>query len=318
MNKALARVPIPISGLMLALAALGNLLLPYGAAYRNLLGLMAGCVFLLITAKVITHPKCVQDAFKNPVVASVTPTFSMGLMILSTYIRPYAYSLAYGIWLLSLVLHIILIVWFSAGYIRGFHINNVFPSYFIVFVGIVTGSVTAPMYQMMSLGQILFWFGFLANLILLPVVIYRLLVIKKMPEETLPTVVILAAPTSLCLAGYLNTFPEKNLALLAFMTSLALLLIVIALSQMPKLFSLQYYPSYSAFTFPFVISAIAIKGASAFLFSSGWNIPLLRYTGSFLEVWSVLIVGYVTLRYTAILLPLREMAPKPAKKRIKV
>ena len=38
MGKVIERVPIPMAGLMLALAALGNLLSPYGSTYKYFWG----------------------------------------------------------------------------------------------------------------------------------------------------------------------------------------------------------------------------------------------------------------------------------------
>ncbi|MDF2890110.1 MAG: C4-dicarboxylate transporter [Clostridia bacterium] len=84
------KLPLPIAGLMLALAAAGNLLLSYGGIYRNLFGVIAGIVLVLLLAKVLIMPKAIKEGFENPVVASVMPTFSMGLILLSTYLKPYA------------------------------------------------------------------------------------------------------------------------------------------------------------------------------------------------------------------------------------
>ncbi|MCW3488505.1 TDT family transporter [Dethiobacter alkaliphilus] len=308
MGKVIQKIPIPIAGLMLGMAALGNLLGVYGSAYRNIFGLLAGVIFVLLVSKFVTTPQCLREGFDNPVVASVTPTFSMGIMLLSTYLLPYTYSVAYGLWLFGVLLHIGLIAYFTKRYIVGFNIKKVFPSYFIVYVGIVVASVTAPAYNLLALGQVLFWFGFAANLVLLPIVFYRFFIIKEIPEAALPTTIIFAAPTSLCLAGYLNSFPEKNMAVLGFLVSLSLLLIVFSLSYLPKLLKLQFYPSYSAFTFPIVISAIGIKGANAAFMAGGLQLPLLVHVATFLEVVAVLLVVYVFARYIGHLLPLRQVA----------
>jgi len=40
-------------------------------------------------------------------------------------------------------------------------LKKVFASYFIVYVGIVVASITAPVFGKQSLGEIIFWFGFI-------------------------------------------------------------------------------------------------------------------------------------------------------------
>lgn len=63
---------------------------------------------------------------------------------------------------------------------------------------------------MANAGKAAFWFGFVTYLILLPIVIYRVLKVKGMPEQTLPTIAIFAAPASLLLAGYMKSFQAKT------------------------------------------------------------------------------------------------------------
>jgi exfoliative toxin A/B len=291
------KLPLPIAGLMLALAAAGNLLLSYGSIYRNLFGVIAGIVLALLLAKVLIMPIAIKEGFENPVVASVMPTFSMGLILLSTYLKPYAASTAYYLWLLGVALHCILIVLFTKKYIVKFNIKKVFPSYFIVYVGIVCASVTAPAFGLLQLGQYIFWFGFIAYLVLLPIILYRTFIVKEIPEPAMPTLAIYTAPASLCLAGYLNSFQSKSMLMIIFLSILSLFMFISVIVAMPKLLKLNFYPSYSAFTFPFVITAIAMKGVYAYLLKSESSIFFLGYLVNLLELWAIVMVIYVLLRY---------------------
>ena len=106
-------------------------------------------------------------------------------------------------WIIGFALHIVLILWFTKKFVLNFKIKQVFPAWFIVYVGIVVGSVTGPAYKMAAVGQIAFWFGFVTYLILLPIIIYRVVKVQEMAEPTLPTLAIFAAPASLLLAGYM-------------------------------------------------------------------------------------------------------------------
>lgn len=297
----LKKLPLPIAGLMLGLAATGNLLLSYGSVYRNIFGALSGIVLILLLAKLLAMPQAVKEGFGNPVVASVMPTFSMGLMLLSTYIKPYTASAAYYIWLLGIVLHCMLIVAFTMKYILKFNIKKVFPSYFIVYVGIISASVTAPTFDKAMLGQYIFWFGFISYLVLLPVALYRTFKVKEVPEPAVPTLTIYTAPASLCLAGYLNSFQSKSMLMVGFLAVLSLMMFVLVIINMPRLLKLQFYPSYSAFTFPFVITAIAMKGTNGYLTKAGIGIPFMGYWVNLLELWAVVMVLYVLIKYVLFL-----------------
>lgn len=297
MEQILKKYPVPIVGLMLGLAAAGNLVQSYGEVYRNIFGVISALLFILMIAKFVKYPKGVAEALDNPVVASVFPTFSMGIMLLSTYIKPFAAQLAFIIWIIGVALHTILILWFTKKFVLDFKIKKVFPSWFIVYVGIVVASVTGPAYKMASIGQAAFWFGLITYIILLPIVIYRVIKVREMPEATLPTLVIFAAPASLLLAGYMNSFSEKNMAIVWFLMSLSIIMYVVVIIMLFKLLKLKFYPSYSGFTFPLVISGIAMKLTNGFLTKSGQPISWLKYLVKFQEVVAVVIVLYVLFRY---------------------
>ncbi len=297
MNAMVKRIPIPIAGLALALAAMGNLVASYGEIYRKVFGILSFGLICLLLAKIIIMPKSLNEGFNNPLVASVMPTFSMALIILSTYIKPYSSGLAFGIWLLGLGIHTILIICFTKKYIFNFKMENVFPSYFIVYVGVVTGSITAPAFGLPRWGQAIFWFGFIMYLVLLLPVAYRVVVKGNIGQPAIPSMAIFAAPASLCLAGYLNSFQDKSMGIIGFLAALSILMFLAVMIYVPRMLRLKFYPSYSALTFPFVITAIAIKGVNNFFANTGISISVLPYLVKFLELWSTVMVLYVLIKY---------------------
>ncbi|WP_042678701.1 TDT family transporter [Anaerosalibacter massiliensis] len=297
MRNIVKQMPIPIVGLMLALAATGNLVMSYGIVYRNIFGILSAIILVLMLMKIIKYPKEVLKSLDNIVVASVFPAFTMGIMLLSTYISGFSTSLAYSLWIIGLIFHIILIIYFTKKHVFNFNIKKVFPSWFIVYVGIVAGTVTAPVFRMENIGQILFWLGFILYLILLPITLKRVLNIKEIPEPALPTIVILSAPASLCLTGYMNSFPNKNIFFVYFLLALSQFTLLCVLLQLPKLLKLQFYPSYSAFTFPLVISATSIKLTNAFLIDIEKPLSILKYIIKFEEIVAVGMTIYVLYKY---------------------
>ncbi len=306
MNEFLKKYPVPIVGLMLGLAAAGNLIQSYGEIYRNVFGILSAILLVFMLGKILKYPKDVVKSLDNPVVASVFPTMSMGIMLLSTYCTPYLSSFAYLMWIIGIILHIILILWFTKKFVLNFNIKQVFPSWFIVYVGIVVASVTAPVYKMANIGQVAFWFGFATYLILLPIVLYRVIKVKEMPEPTLPTIAIFAAPASLLLAGYMKSFETKNMMIVWFLMLLSVLMYISVIVMLVKLLKLNFYPSYSGFTFPLIISGISIKLTNGFLIKSKQAIPVLKYLVKFQEIIAISITIYVLVRYIQFLLPKRK------------
>ena len=312
MGQIVKKLPVPIVGLMLALAALGNLIQSYGNGLRNLMGICSGIILLLVIIKIVKYPKGVKEALENPVVASVFPTITMGTMLLATYLKPYISTFALILWLGSIALHIILMILFTKKFVLNFNMKKVFPSWYIVYVGIAVASVTSAAFEMQTLGKIIFWFAFISYLVLLPIILKRVFVVKEIPEPALPTITILSAPASLCLAGYMNSFANKNMIIVWILLALSQVTYIAVLAYMPKLLSLKFYPSYSGFTFPLVISAMSLKLTNGFLVKAGTPIPALKYLVNFEELAAVIICLYVLFRYIGFVFGKEVNVTKPA------
>ena len=137
MKDVIKKIPIPICGVMLGAAALGNLLQSYSEGIRYVCGVFAAFLLILALLKLIMFPGAVKEDMKNPIMASVSGTFPMALMILSTYVKPFIGQAAYYIWLFAIALHIVLIIYFTVKFVFKLQMPKVFASYYIVYVGIV-------------------------------------------------------------------------------------------------------------------------------------------------------------------------------------
>jgi exfoliative toxin A/B len=305
MKSIIERLPIPVTGLFLGLAASGNLVQSYGENYRSIFGLLAFMVFIGIVLKLALRGNLVKKELENPVVASVYPTLTMGMMLLATYMKPLMPMIAPYFWGIAVILHGFLIIRFSARFLKDYSIKKVFPSWYIVYVGIVVGSVTSPAFGMQALGRLLFWFGLATYFALLPVVLKRVFVVRDIPEPAQPTLVIMCAPASLLLAGYMNAFPVKSMAMVTLLLVLSQLTYVYVLTKLPKLLGLKFYPSYSAFTFPMVITAISIKLTAGYLATLGVTSAILVALVRVQEFLAVALVLYVLVRYMIHLVPAR-------------
>lgn len=293
------KLPLPIAGVALALAALGNLFklwqLPLVA---NCLASLASVIVVLIVLKCVISFEAVKADFKNPLIVAVTPTFTMCLLILATYLVAIngLQTFAQLLWIGAIVLEVGLIVYFTYRFVFPWQLTNVYPSWFVLYIGIGVIAITSPAFYP-TIGHVFLWIGLALYVVLLPLVLTRIYFTTTMPEPTMPLIGIITAPASLCLAGYL-TLSDGNQNWLAYvLLALAQLLYVFVLVQLPKILRLPFYPSYAALTFPFVISATACMMSYHYLVTYPWmkNIAMIE------TAIACVMVGYVLVRYVLFL-----------------
>ncbi len=280
--KLVKKIPLPITGLSLGLAALGNLVqitpkmantleffnisASFSLKLRFILHLISAIIFLALTVKILSDFSSFKNEMNNPVTASVFPTYSMNLMLLAAWLKPYIGVFAVILWYAAILLHVLLIIYFSVKFLCKHELKTVLPSWFIVYVGIAVASVTAPLFDAVPIGQFCFYWGITWTIGLFIVVAIRYAKLGHGPEPTKPLLVICAAPIALCLAGYRNSFPVKNQTVLWVLLISSQATFCFMFFQMLRLLRLPFYPSFSAFTFPIVISGLSAKLALHELF----------------------------------------------------
>ena len=113
MRATIQKIPVPLSGVMLGWAALGNLLQSYSEGLRLFCGGVSFVLLLLLLAKLILFPGMIKEELKNPAIMGVSATFPMGLMLLSVYAKPFIGPAAMVIWFGAIGLHLALICAFT-------------------------------------------------------------------------------------------------------------------------------------------------------------------------------------------------------------
>lgn len=298
------KLPLPIAGLALAIAALGNLIQSYSEGARLVLGVISACIFVALTVKILLDIKGFKEEMKNPVIASVIPTYSMAGILLAGYLKPYVAVLANVLWYLSIIIHIGFIIYFTIKFATKFKKDAVVPSWFIVYVGIVVAAVNGKMFNP-QIGKYAFYFGFISYIVLL-VPVFNRLRISKLPEMIAPILAIVSAPGSLCVAGYVNIFADKNKFFLIGLLILSQLIYLYVLSALPKILKIKFYPSYSGLTFPLVISAIGLKLSTGYLSGLNMNVSILKFIVGIETIIAVCIVAYVFIRYYQFILKVNK------------
>jgi len=289
-------IPIAICGLSLALVALGNLLLPHGAIFRYICGVLSVIVLVIFMMKVILDWPHAKAELGLPVPLSVLPTSTMAFLLLTTYIRPYLGALSVFLWIVGIILHLLIMAVFFKKYILCFKIGNVFPSWFIQFVGFVAISVTAPAMGMPVVGQTAFYLGFILYFVALVLILLRRSKPIFVLEPLRLTTVIFTAPMSLLIVGYFASFQQRNVLLIYIMLIIAVLSYAYVTFKMITTFlKIKFYPTYAAFTFPYVISAIAFRQGNNFLSAQG--VDFLAPLAVVSEWVAIILVLYVLIHF---------------------
>jgi exfoliative toxin A/B len=287
------KTPVPMSGLMLGIASSGNMV----PDLKWLFGPIAAVILLMLVIK-IAYDKNLRNELKNPAVAGIAATFPMAVAILSTYLKPYAPDLAFLLWVSMMILHIALMVYFTWAFMFKFDLKKCLPCYFVIYVGFTVNAIVAPVFGQILLGQIIFWFGLISYLVLLPPLLYRVVKIGGIPDPLFPTVAIFAAPASLCLVGYYKVYASPENWMVALLLTLSLASYVAVLFLLPRIFRKGFCPAYSALTFPLVISAIATNASYLYLSQTYSNVQVLQYLAWFETALALVIIAFVLVRYT--------------------
>lgn len=283
------KVPVAICGVALGFAALGNLFKTSFEGLYLACGILSIALLALYTLKFIVSTKTVLRELSDPIGLSVSATYPMAVMLISVYLKADIGDAAQLFWFTGIALHILCIALFTSRYIAKFNWENVHASWFIVYVGIVVASVTAPAFNFeTSVGTVLFWFGFICLVVLFIVVSIKYIKYGPVPDFAESLACIYAAPTSLCVAGYVQSIMPKFVPFLLVMLVIASIIYVVSFAWCIRCLTKPFFPGHAAFTFPFVISAIACKQTSICLAELGQP---LQWLDGIATVETMLAVG---------------------------
>lgn len=249
--------PIAISGLMLALFSMGSYFDNFIPNIKIMIGIIASVILILLVLKLIIYTDTVRNEFDDIIVSSTSGTFSMALMMFSTYFLATSRLLSFIIWIVAVLLHISLIIYFTYKYIlHNYSLDNVYPSYWIVYIGISMASITGSTY-MGKYNFIFFLFAFILMFPTLLLVSYRYIKRSVEVDAYKPLICIYTAILSILIVAYMNSYTDVSAYLLGVMYFIATLFYILALYKFIEYRNLDFYPSYSAYSFPFVISLVA-------------------------------------------------------------
>ena len=291
-------LPFAITGLILAILSFGKIFTDFSSIFF----IIGSILIFLVLLKLILHFDEFNRELNQLIALSTFGTFSMALMLFSTYLKPLfmplSQKIALGIWILGIIIHLSILLIFTKNYvINDFDIENVFATWWIVYIGITMAAITAPAFDMQNYGFIFFGIGFILMIPTLVLVSYRYLMFTSIDDKNKPFICIYTALLSILLVGYVNALPiDENFLSLIYMC--ACIFYIFAIFQAIKLLiieKLEFMPSFSAFTFQFVISAIATGEAYKFFGFDYLN--YLFYIQAIIALTLVIFVSYKYLRF---------------------
>ena len=293
-------LPLAITGLILAILSLGKIFTDFSSIFF----IIGSLLIFLILLKLVLHFDAFKNELNNLIALSTFGTFSMALMLFSTYLKtlfmPLSESIAIGIWILGIIIHLSIFILFTKNYVlKNFDIENVFATWWIVYIGITMAAITAPAYNLQQYGFIFFGIGFILMIPTLILVSYRYLKFTAIEDKNKPFICIYTALLSILIVGYVNAM-NINGNFLSLIYLGAFIFYIFAIYHAIRLLvleRLEFMPSFSAFTFPFVISAIATGEAYKF-----FGLGILNYLFYIQAIIALVLVIFVSYKYLRFLM----------------
>lgn len=293
------RLPLPVYGVMVALAGLGNLMADRSMAIKYFCGACALLVGILLVIKLFLCRDIVVNDLQNPVIRSVSPTFGMACIMLSTYLAQGHRQIGIVLWYLATAFTAFIILSFAGKFLFPLRIMTVFPTWFAASAGMIVASVTSGFYGQALTGKICFYIGFAANVLLLPIVAYRMFKVRQVPVFAKPTYYIFGAPFSLSLAGYIAAFgADARKEMVILLLCIAVPIMIASLIALPFVMQKAFSPAMAGYAFTSTIMALAAKIAIGYVTNVyQWIIPGGIIIIRVMEVFAFCMVYYTLIRF---------------------
>lgn len=279
-------IPLPLTGVILSIFGLGLFFRDISPISTNILTIIGVVLIFLVFLKLFLYWEESKEDLKSPIILGTFATLPMAIMILSVLVNNIL------IWIFAVVFHIVLIIHFTKEHILNFKLNLVYTNYFVVFIGIGMASITGSAFNLQFLIDMIFIFSFISMIILLILVSYRYVKIPISKQTFKPLICIYAAPFSLLFCGFIQTSIAKPTEIILVFYILSVIFYIFGLVNAIKyIFRIPFFPTFAAFTFPFIISATATK-------------QFIKYFGINLEIFllfqisvAIILVVYVLVQY---------------------
>ncbi|MDU1715493.1 ethanolamine utilization protein EutJ [Streptococcus vestibularis] len=256
------KIPLALSSLVLALFSLSNQISHYTLIAQGI-WCLASIGFILILGRLILGFEQIREDLRNPVVASAFASFFMAAFLFTSRL-PLAQTDLSITWIGLLGLYIAYIIFFSLRFLRPLALEQVYPSWFVVYVGPAISLVTVPDGIPNSIKGLILGLTGLATLALFPLVLWRMKQIA-IPHLYQPILAILAAPLALLITSSIKSNQRPATIILVGLFVFSQIFFFCALRLFARLVNKGFIPLFAAFSFPLVNSVNAFKAATTSL-----------------------------------------------------
>ena len=256
------KIPLALSSLVLALFSLSNQINHYALIAQGI-WFLASIGFMLILGRLILGFEQVREDLHNPVIASAFASYFMAAFLFASRL-PLAQIGLSVTWVGLLGLYIAYIIFFSLRFMRPLSLNQVFPSWFVVYVGPAISLVTVPASVPTSIKGLILGVTGLATLSLFPLVLWRMKQIA-IPHLYQPILAILAAPLALLITSSIKSNQRPATIILVGLFVFSQIFFFFVLRLFTRLVNKGFIPLFAAFSFPLVNSVNAFKAATTSL-----------------------------------------------------
>ena len=256
------KIPLALSSLVLALFSLSNQINHYALIAQGI-WLLASIGFMLILGRLILGFEQIREDLHNPVIASAFASYFMAAFLFASRL-PLAQIGLSVTWVGLLGLYIAYIIFFSLRFMRPLSLNQVFPSWFVIYVGPAISLVTVPASVPTSIKGLILGVTALATLALFPLVLWRMRQIA-IPHLYRPILAILAAPLALLITSSIKSNQRPATIILVGLFVFSQIFFFFALRLFARLVNKGFIPLFAAFSFPLVNSVNAFKAATTSL-----------------------------------------------------
>ena len=256
------KIPLALSSLVLALFSLSNQINHYALIAQGI-WFLASIGFMLILGRLILGFEQVREDLHNPVIASAFASYFMAAFLFASRL-PLAQIGLSVTWVGLLGLYIAYIIFFSLRFMRPLSLNQVFPSWFVVYVGPAISLVTVPASVPTSIKGLILGVTGLATLSLFPLVLWRMRQIA-IPHLYQPILAILAAPLALLITSSIKSNQRPATIILVGLFVFSQIFFFFVLRLFTRLVNKGFIPLFAAFSFPLVNSVNAFKAATTSL-----------------------------------------------------
>lgn len=244
------KIPLALSSLVLALFSLSNQISQLTLIAQGI-WLVAVFGFFLVLGRLIIGYRQTQEDLHNPVIASAFPSFFMAAFLFAGRL-PLAQTGLSITWIGILGLYIAYIIFFSLRFLRPLALEQVYPSWFVVYVGPAISLVTVPDSIPNSIKGLILGLTGLATLVLFPLILWRMRQID-IPKLYQPILAILAAPLALLITSSIKSGQRPETMLLVGLLVFSQIFFFFALGLFAKLVKKALYRFLQLLASPWLI-----------------------------------------------------------------